>query len=721
MSNQEAFTRRLPADAVRVGAALGNTAAYLRADARANLDHLWVAATNRWYFGDVRVEAHADGAPLSHAATDFGPEHTAGIVIGEGIEVTVRLEAASTGAAEACHTIAIRNHGANAASVSLTIDGCFGARPSPLHRKQPAQADIDRTFTPKPGAGVRTLAAHTPEGDTVSVTVSAGPKPAMGEADRWSWRAEIEVPAGDTVTHVVTYRVESPAPAAWSAEPAPKRERQALPLFGSGSREVDLGVFWGAVNARRVFHRFRHGWGFTNDPPGDIIVTRDAAWYVLGADWYAPDVSRRILDTLIRIAPYPDGKIAEYIPLDGDEPVRADYGLNIADPTPLFIIAASHHAAVTGDRDWARAAYPVVSRAVGYLLEQVRDGLVVCTSQSSDPGSGQCGWRNILSDIRITGATAELQAECCAAIGAFMRLAASAGEGIGALALMDDLRRLAAGLGKLYDKEAGHYRLAMDPKHPGSEYGRDDTLDQVFPAALGFARKDDDLARRLSTPAYRTPWGLRTVPTDSPQYHPTDQAGLIGGIWPNATAWASAALAHSDPALAWELAADTARLALLEKPTEQGACVYGEFPEFLNGDTGCNFGGMAMSPWMGPTFVWLAVEKLLGLDAGTNWPTVNPLVASGAPPVFARGLTFRGKPLSLLATPDHLFATMRAECQTRRTVVAKDVTHRYTDSPHAIVMEGREGAIAYLAPHAEPPADARGILAGMKPGEMREG
>ena len=44
-------------------------------------------------------------------------------------------------------------------------------------------------------------------------------------------------------------------------------------------------VAWGKVGSRRVWHRYGTGdWGFTNDPPGNTVVTRDAAWFVFGAD-----------------------------------------------------------------------------------------------------------------------------------------------------------------------------------------------------------------------------------------------------------------------------------------------------------------------------------------------------------------------------------------------------------------------------------------------------
>src|SRR6266852_3021298 len=63
---------------------------------------------------------------------------------------------------------------------------------------------------------------------------------------------------------------------------------------------INRGLQWAKVNAVRVQHRYRTGFGFTNDPPQDIIVVRDAAWYVLGSDYLTPEFSKALLELVSR-------------------------------------------------------------------------------------------------------------------------------------------------------------------------------------------------------------------------------------------------------------------------------------------------------------------------------------------------------------------------------------------------------------------------------------
>jgi hypothetical protein len=86
----------------------------------------------------------------------------------------------------------------------------------------------------------------------------------------------------------------------------------------------------------------------------------------------------------------------------------------------------------------------------------------------------------------------------------------------------------------------------------------------------------------------------------------------MGGSWPNATAWASAAIAPYDPELAWQLAEEIAQSLFPQSVIPPGVSVPGQFPEWFDGDTG-ESAGMSLSPWMPATYVWLIQERLLPL------------------------------------------------------------------------------------------------------------
>jgi hypothetical protein len=69
--------------------------------------------------------------------------------------------------------------------------------------------------------------------------------------------------------------------------------------------------------------------------------------------------------------------------------------------------------------------------------------------------------------------------------------------------------------------------------------------------------------------------------------------------------------------------------------------VPGEFPERLHGES-FESRGMAMSPWMPPTYLWLGVEGLLGAELSAEGLTLNPSLPPGWSWVAVRNLPFRG-------------------------------------------------------------------------------
>src|SRR5919199_1698591 len=186
---------------------------------------------------------------------------------------------------------------------------------------------------------------------------------------------------------------------------------------------INQGALWSKVNMLRVMARYPQGPAFTNEPGvSSNVVARDAAWFVYGNDHFRPAFSRALLDAFARLQ-YPSGKIPEYYSaLDGHV---ADYGLNINDDTPLFVLAVNHHFRATGDLDWLRGIYPAVERAARYIIAQEdARGLVVCTAR--DPRGGVwaiASWRNIIAEYTLNGAVTEINAACAAALRATGHLA----------------------------------------------------------------------------------------------------------------------------------------------------------------------------------------------------------------------------------------------------------------------------------------------------------
>lgn len=724
-STESIFELSYTPDAVAVGASLGNEACYVRTDTAAGLDHLWVAKTGRWYFGRAGVRFLMEGFPLRQNEIVFAPASVRAVFFGKHLTVPMRLFVPPGEEARVYLWAQLQNNGDGPRTVVVEGEGILHAQPSKMHRRQPGPEDIQRRFAP-------TENPHRvagPDGEYLSILTSGSPVRIDVDAGVWTWREEISLPPHTTREIWLCLSVEEaerPLPPpnpkeAWASAYSLVEHDALTGLVRTPEPLLDAGVFWGKMNARRVCHRFAAGTGFTNDPPGSIVVTRDAAWFTFGADYFMPDFCRRMLDTLTQFAPYPDGKIAEYLDLNTYPPLRSDYGLNIADPTPLYLLAVYHHAATTGDQDWLRRVYPTLRHAANYLLSQVRDGLVVCTSRETTPGAGQAGWRNVLNGIRITGALAELQAECAAAIRACAEMAAFVGDDSCAWTYEHEAGVLEqALLMKLVDRDTDRFRLALDPDDPNSDYGRDDTLDQVIP--LLYCPCDRPLAQRtvqhILRPAYRTPHGLRTVPRNSPTYHPYNQFGLVGGIWPNSVAWAAAAMAPYAPEEAVSLAAGIARGLFPKKPKAWGALVPGEFPEWLDGDSGVSK-GMAMSPWMPPTYVWLVVERLIGLTPTLAGLEIKPHLPPQWRGAFVRNLRYHGEHLSLLITPRIVYTTRPPSRCDREVQVGEDVTDQYTYSPDVIVLRYDRHLVAYHAPTSGPATPLPAPLSGLRAGELR--
>jgi hypothetical protein len=415
------------------------------------------------------------------------------------------------------------------------------------------------------------------------------------------------------------------------------------------SPAVQNALAWGVIGSRRVWHRYGTGdWGFTNDPPGNVVVTRDAAWFALGADHFAPDWSWALLETLCRHAVYPEGKVAEYVRLNTDEIARDDYGLNLNDATPLFLLMAEHHWRTVGRDAWSvgRTESPPAARQTQRYAEQVRretavedrkskveslyplfrgaaewilrqrgaDGLVWCDGRGTNAW-GTASWRNIIPGYRLAGAVTELNALCVAALRAAARLAQWFGEAAELRHFQEEAARLDAAMAQLVDPQTGYFLLNRDENGPNAAL----TVDLAFPA-LCQAGPEEARVRtllRLAEPDFLGPRGVLTIGRNDPAYHPRFGWGLMGGSWPNATAWVAAALAPYRPALAWDLAERIARALRPQTGIEPGVSVPGQFPEWFDGDTG-ESAGMSLSPWMPATYVWLICEGLVSGRIGPS-------------------------------------------------------------------------------------------------------
>jgi hypothetical protein len=378
--------------------------------------------------------------------------------------------------------------------------------------------------------------------------------------------------------------------------------------FMTPSPLINRGVVWAKCNMLRVIKEYPQGWGSTNSPPSDILVSRDTSWFVHGFDYFLPQFSRDAIEVFNRELE-PSGQVVEYV--RGVNGFKTSYDLNINDDTPLHLIAILHHFNATGDIEWLRSVYPLVLRVADYLLAQ-RDanGLVFCRASGVDM-YGITSWRNIIPYYKLDGAVTEINAEAYFALEASAMISAVLDDRDRWEAFSREASALrAAMIDHLYNDDVRAFVLNYDDD---GNYQDNFTADEVFPVLFNVA--DAALRRsilqRLLGPDFMTPVGLRTISIADAWYFPSHGFGLLGGVWPDLTLWFVVALAANG----FEREAAQS-LEQIYASMEAGASrntVPGQFGEWFDGGSLTNR-GMYLSPWTGAKFLWAVAETVCGID-----------------------------------------------------------------------------------------------------------
>ena len=385
-------------------------------------------------------------------------------------------------------------------------------------------------------------------------------------------------------------------------------ENLADARFLTPSPTINRGVVWAKCNMLRVIKEYPQGWGSTNSPPSDILVSRDTSWFVHGYDYLLPWFSRAAIELFNRFLE-PSGQVVEYV--RGVSGYKTAYDLNVNDDTPLHIIAILHHYNATLDDGWLRTVFPLVLKIADYMLAQ-RDanGLLFCRAGGLDM-HGITSWRNIIPLYNLDGAVTEINAEAYFALEATARLAALVDDREAWLRFSHEASALReAMLAKLFNADSSAFVLNYDTD---GNYQDNFTADEVFPVLFDVAEPPVRRAilKRLLESDFTTPVGLRTISTADAWYFPSHGFGLLGGVWPDLTLWFAVALARNGApheAAHW--------LELIYDAMEGGVArntVPGQFAEWFDGGSLTNR-GMYLSPWTGAKYLWAVAETVCGLD-----------------------------------------------------------------------------------------------------------
>jgi hypothetical protein len=640
---------RFPVDALHTGSSLGNRSAFARLSATTELLGLWNASDNQHYAGQWTVQILADGIPLTPVETRFGSVDQCTRFSSASIEAELSfclpllpdLVDGPLSERIALFLLTLRNKGSG--SVRLTI-----------RQKLVFPGVCTDRFTKQPPEDQRAKSVFVREyGNYCTVTTAGRQQEARVFGSAIPWNLFSADAASLEAEYLVELHTGESRELCFALAFSPDGIEDALRGFRTVSGGADIlqragetmddvlsrsyvftpdplinrAIQWAKVNMVRVRHNYRTGESFTNDPPQDIVVIRDLGWFVLGSDYVLPEFSRRMLECALRHAVHEGGKLTEYYHADETVPLRHDYRLNINDDTPLFVWGFLHHAMVSGDREFLACHWNAIRGACDWILLQIRDGLVRCVAEGTNVW-GICSWRNIIDGYTLSGAVTEINAECHLAL----RLAAGAAKVLGHT---EENQRFASAADRLSGEinsrlrsdKTGMYLLNLD--NEGNAH-HDVTGDQIFPVLAGVA--DNAMCRRilarLLRPDFWTGFGVRTVAPQESNFNPDACYQLLGGVWPNLTAWIAYCLRSSKPEKVAEAMVNIYRIAEVLRPADCGFVVPGEFPERLHG-TDFKSRGMTLSPWTPPTYLWLAIEGLLGVNC--SWETVefNPAIPSG--------------------------------------------------------------------------------------------
>ena len=247
--------------------------------------------------------------------------------------------------------------------------------------------------------------------------------------------------------------------------------------------DVNHGVLWAKANILRVQTYAPTGWCFTNDPTrSNNSVGRDTAWMTIGADYLNHHFSREALDAYFRLQ-QPSGKIIEYYDVRNDK--TEDYGLNVNDNTPLVVMALWHHYVVTANEAYLRRRYRNAVSAMEYMLSQRNaDGLVWCTA-TGNADWGIVGWRNVIQNYRISGASTEINSECYSALRSLANMARVCGDVAAARHYDGEATQLCDAINThLVNPENDLYLLCIDVD---GIRRTEVTSDLIFPVLFGVA------------------------------------------------------------------------------------------------------------------------------------------------------------------------------------------------------------------------------------------
>jgi len=335
------------------------------------------------------------------------------------------------------------------------------------------------------------------------------------------------------------------------------------------------------------------GWGEAR-PGYAWFFGRDACWSALAMLAAGEHSVPRQVIRFLGDSQDVTGKVIHEVTTSGE------YHYDAADATPLYLLLVARYYSWTADRDFVRAVWPHVERALAFCVatDSDGDGLI----ENSRVGHG---W---IESGPLGGAhtTLYLSSIWVAALLGVARMA----EALDDAATAADCRARAACAGDaiatlLFDERRGLH--ALNFQRGGKRSWTQTALHAV--ALLIGATTPERAAKWLdlvSGDAFNAPWGVRLLPTTDAHFSSSAYQG--GTVWPLLTGWTACAEYRAGRAdSAFRHLAANASLAFRRQ--------LGAFDEVLHGLEERGAGVCADQAWSAAALIAPVVEGLLGVDA----------------------------------------------------------------------------------------------------------
>lgn len=618
------------------GHSYGNRNAFLRLGPTSDIEGLWSSRINKYVLGRFRTLFYVDNLIAEPLDTVFEVHKQSTLFSKKDVTISkeVLLPFLNRLAQEiplelVYQKIVAQNHSCEERSLKVQMEIVFNGIDSPFFSKRTENKEALRKIKIR-AEELGIVAFDMEDGTSVSVNFNVIPKLVSTINHSASVTMEISLKPFEEKVVIIKAGRDLPHMASFDFEQIERLSRESYKSYMSITEiitpddVINRGIYWAKVNTIRVWHSYLCGDAFTNDPPQDIVVVRDVAWFVFGTNYFLPDLSRNLLEFVRKYCVHQDGKLTEYVHANECKPQLHDYDLNINDDTPLFILAVESYLNVVTDHKFLQSIYPLIIQAADYILSQVRNGLIFADTKGTGVW-GIASWRNIIEDYNLGGFVTEINSECYAALKSVARIARRRGDLISA----DKYEKAAEELknrmlAELRDVRTGLFYLNIDKM--GKAHANI-TGDLVFPALFGVVEGENKelIINRLLQEDIWAKYGARTVSRLDSSYHPEKGMQLLGGIWHNLTAWIAMASREFRKDIVAETLNKIWNYCETENPIGFKNVVPGQFPERLNGDTFESL-GMSLSPWMPPTYLWLTVEGLLGLKVENGKICVEPSI-----------------------------------------------------------------------------------------------